>query len=119
MAKAYLLWKDTKYLNACIRCGELIWLRGILKKGPGICHGVAGSAYAHLLLYRLTGHQKYLYRAMKFADFITTDTFKKEARTPDTPFSLFEGLAGTVCLILDLIQPDQAEFPLIPTFFDY
>ena len=27
MGKAYLYWKEEKYLNACIRCGELIWVR--------------------------------------------------------------------------------------------
>lgn len=116
MAKAYLYWKDEKYLNSCIKCGELIWRKGLLKKGPGICHGVAGNGYAQLLLYRLTNDTKYLYRAHKFAEFLQTDTFKLQARTPDSPFSLFEGLAGTACFIVDLINPNNAEFPLIPVF---
>ncbi len=38
-AKAYLFWNDVKYLNACIKFGDLIWKQGLLKKGPGICHG--------------------------------------------------------------------------------
>lgn len=54
-ARAYKVWTDGKYLEACVRCGELTWQRGLLKKGPGICHGVAGSGYVFLLLYRLTG----------------------------------------------------------------
>lgn len=33
---------------------DLIWKRGVLRKGPGICHGVAGGGYAFLLYYRLT-----------------------------------------------------------------
>ncbi|PIO59265.1 hypothetical protein TELCIR_19278, partial [Teladorsagia circumcincta] len=40
------LWKrygDQKYLKAAVRCGELIWNKGVLKKGPGICHGVGGN----------------------------------------------------------------------------
>ena len=54
-ARAYKVWGDQKYLDVSLRCGELTWQRGLLKKGPGICHGVAGSGYVFLLLYRLTG----------------------------------------------------------------
>jgi hypothetical protein len=57
--------------------GSCIWEKGLLKKGPGICHGVAGGGYAHLLLYRLTNDKKYLYRAKKFAQFLHTDKFKQ------------------------------------------
>lgn len=64
-AKAYLINKKPQYLDTCIRCGELVWQKGLLKKGPGICHGVAGSAYVFLLLYRLTGNRKYIYRAQR------------------------------------------------------
>ena len=76
-AKAYLYWKEKKYLNACILADNCIWEKGLLKKGPGICHGVAGSGYAHLMLYRLTKDKKYLYRAKKFAQFLHTDQFKR------------------------------------------
>lgn len=64
-AKAYLINKKPQYLDTCIRSGELVWQKGLLKKGPGICHGVAGSAYVFLLLYRLTGNTKYIYRAQR------------------------------------------------------
>ncbi|XP_002742235.1 lanC-like protein 3, partial [Saccoglossus kowalevskii] len=36
LAKAYLTWNDSKYMEACLRCGELTWQRGLLRKGPGI-----------------------------------------------------------------------------------
>lgn len=42
LAKAYLTWKDDKCLKAALRCGEVVWEKGLLRKGPGICHGVAG-----------------------------------------------------------------------------
>lgn len=116
MAKAFMHYKDQKYLNSCIKCGELIWNCGLLRKGPGICHGIGGNGYSFLLLYRLTKDPKYLYRANKFAEFLNSDQFKQEARIPDSPYSLFEGLAGTVCFLSDLLNPDQAEFPLIPVF---
>ena len=43
LGKAYLLWKDEKYIQAALRCGELVWKKGLLRKGPGICHGIAGE----------------------------------------------------------------------------
>ncbi|XP_045196539.2 lanC-like protein 3 [Mercenaria mercenaria] len=117
LARAYKVWNDDKYLQACLRCGELTWRRGLLKKGPGICHGVAGSGYVFLLLYRLTGDQKHLYRALKFAEFLFTQEFQ-QARIPDSPYSLYEGWAGTVCFLADLLQPDKAEFPFFDVFVD-
>jgi hypothetical protein len=116
LAKAFTHFKDSKYLDACVRCSDLAWSKGLLRKGPGICHGVAGNGYVHLLLFRLTKDVKYLYRASRFAEFLNTDEFMKNARTPDSPFSLFEGLAGTVCFVADLLSPDDAEYPLFPAF---
>uniref|UniRef100_T1JC93 LanC-like protein 3 homolog n=1 Tax=Strigamia maritima TaxID=126957 RepID=T1JC93_STRMM len=88
---------------------ELVhWCHG----APGICHGIAGNGYVFLILYRLTNEKKHLYRAQRFADFMFTDDFKRHARTPDYPYSLHEGLAGTACYLADLFQPENAEFPL-------
>ena len=47
-----------------------MWGRGLLKKGPGACHGVAGSAYALLALYRATQNPMWLHRALQFAQFM-------------------------------------------------
>jgi len=116
MAKAYLYWKEDKYLRSCLKCGDLVWTKGLLKKGPGTCHGVAGSGYVFLLLYRLTGDPKHLHRAHAFADFIFSPEFSQGARTPDSPYSLYEGQAGTVCYLVDLLKPDQAAFPFFDVF---
>jgi lantibiotic modifying enzyme len=116
LAKAYLIFGKEKYLEACKKCGELVWEKGLLYKGPGICHGVAGNGYVFLLLYRLTRDLKYLYRASKFAEFLTNDIFRRHSRTPDRPYSLFEGYAGTVCFLLDLLDPDKASFPFMDVF---
>ncbi|XP_064627723.1 lanC-like protein 3 [Lineus longissimus] len=115
-AKAYLVWHEEKYLDACKQCAEVTWRKGLLKKGPGICHGVAGSGYVFLLLYRLTHDPKYLHRAVRFAEFMMTDEFKGGARTPDSPYSLYEGLAGTVCFLTDLLEPHKAAFPFFDVF---
>ncbi|XP_029180471.2 lanC-like protein 3 [Acropora millepora] len=116
LAKAYLTWMDDKYLQAAKKCAELTWRRGLLRKGPGICHGIAGSGYVFLLLYRLTKEDLYLYRAQRFAEFMQTEEFQKEARTPDSPFSLYEGLSGTVCFYADLLKPSMAAFPFFDVF---
>ena len=44
LVKAYLVLKDERYLQAALRCGDLTWRKGLLRKGPGICHGVAGES---------------------------------------------------------------------------
>lgn len=116
LSKAYLVWRDITILTACIKIGDLIWNFGLLKKGPGICHGIAGNGIAQLILFRLTKDEKYLYRARKFAEFIETTVFKREANTPDSPYSLYEGIAGTVCFITNLLNPHEAEFPFMPVF---
>lgn len=41
-------------MPAALRAGELVWQRGLLKKGPGLCHGVSGNAYALARLYKTT-----------------------------------------------------------------
>jgi hypothetical protein len=86
----------------------------------GICHGIAGNAYVFLVLHRLQGKEpKHLYRATKFAEFLNTETFKTQARSPDCPFSLYEGLAGTVCYLADLLHPNQAVFPFFDIHYNY
>lgn len=119
MAKAYIVFKEEKYLEACIKAGEVVWQKGLLLKGPGICHGIAGNGYVFMLLHRLTHNDKYLYRAKMFADFMTTEQFQKDARLPDNPESLYEGTAGTVCFLSDLLVPDKAEFPFQDVFSNY
>lgn len=116
MAKAYLYWKEEKYLRSCLKCGDLVWTKGLLKKGSGTCHGVAGSGYVFLLLYRLTGDLKHLHRAHSFADFMFSPEFTQGARTPDSPYSLYEGLAGTVCYLVDIQTHDKAAFPFLDVF---
>lgn len=101
-----------KFLRAAIRSGEAVWRRGLLKKGPGACHGISGNAYTFLMLYRITNDQTWLYRAMIFADFMDSDEFARGSRTPDRPLSLFEGWAAAACLFADLLHPETACFPL-------
>ena len=47
------------FFQGMLRAAELIWSDGLLKKGPGLCHGVAGNAYAMLAVWRHTGDEKW------------------------------------------------------------
>lgn len=69
------VFKEDKYLKEATECAEVIWLRGLLRKGYGICHGTAGNAYAFLSLYKLTQEKKHLYRSCKVRPPASADAF--------------------------------------------
>uniref|UniRef100_A0A6G1SP24 LanC-like protein 2 n=1 Tax=Aceria tosichella TaxID=561515 RepID=A0A6G1SP24_9ACAR len=110
LIKAYLVYREQSYLDSALACGDVIWQRGILKKGFSLCHGISGNAYAFLHLYQLTRDPKHLYRAGKFAQyyFERSDTITWRA---DSPASLFEGYAGLAYFLSDLLNPSEAKFP--------
>ncbi|NXH16977.1 LANC1 protein, partial [Bucco capensis] len=110
LIQAYKVFGEQQYLNDALQCAEVIWQHGLLKKGYGLCHGTAGNAYSFLALYNLTKNMKYLYRACKFAEWCLSYG-QHGCRTPDTPFSLFEGMAGTIYFLADLLVPTKAKFP--------
>lgn len=83
------------------KCVETTWEKGLLKKGVGLCHGIAGNGYALLV-------NGYVRHAACFADFMIDQLAELEHR-PDHPFSLFEGMAGAVCFMADLLMVLQGE----------
>ncbi|KAH6939169.1 hypothetical protein HPB50_016392 [Hyalomma asiaticum] len=107
---AHLVFKETRYLEQAKKCADVIWQRGILKKGYGICHGTAGNAYAFLRMYQVTRDCKYLHRAAKFCEWCF-DYGQHQCRIADRPFSLFEGMAGTIYFMADMLEPEKAAFP--------
>ncbi|GJQ75453.1 hypothetical protein Trydic_g17543 [Trypoxylus dichotomus] len=108
---AYKVFKDEKYLNLALKCGDVVWERGLLRKGYSICHGVAGNTYCFLELYQTTKDSKHLYRAVKFAEWCVDYTKEHEEYPPDRPLSLFEGISGPMYLLLDIQKPLEAKFP--------
>ncbi|XP_042143626.1 glutathione S-transferase LANCL1 isoform X1 [Ixodes scapularis] len=110
LALARTVFDDARYLDPLRKSVDVIWRRGLLKKGYGICHGVAGNAYAFLRMYQLTRELKYLHRAAKFAEWCF-DYGHHNCRIADRPFSLFEGMAGTIYYMADLLEPGKAAFP--------
>ena len=88
-----------RYLNSAAKISQIIWDRGLSRKGVGLCHGISGNVVILLKFYKATGIKKYLDRALAMADFMThwsQLTEQGQMRVPDHPWSLFEGLAGAV-----------------------
>eukprot|EP00775_Hariotina_reticulata_P002650 gene2650-2949_t len=108
-SKAYEVLRDAAYLSAATRAGQLVWRRGLLKKGPGLCHGVAGNAYALLKLWKVTQDPCWLQRGMQFAAFILSDQGRADWQVPDNPASLYEGAAGAICLMAELHRCKQQQ----------
>lgn len=57
------LTKNPRYLDEINQCCEVTWSCGLLTKGYGLCHGVAGNAYSFLDSFQSTGNSKWLHRA--------------------------------------------------------
>ncbi|XP_066155802.1 glutathione S-transferase LANCL1 [Euwallacea fornicatus] len=109
--EAYRTFGDKHYLYLAEKCADVIWFRGILRKGYSLCHGVAGNAYCFLEMFQTTKEPKYLYRAIRFAEYCMDYTKQKEEYSPDRPMSLFEGISGPMYLLLDIQDPLNAKFP--------
>jgi len=109
---AHQLWGGDQYLAAAKKAGHLVWQRGLLKKGGGLCHGTAGNGYALLHINQVTGEPLWLYRATCFAQWCM-NLSRADMRLPDRPLSLFEGLAGTSYFLHEMLEPETARFPCL------
>jgi len=86
---------------------DLIYRKGFLWKGVGLCHGVGGSVYALLAVSEILDPSgdfdqtdSYLLHATELAHLATTYqslTNSGEMSMPDHPRSLYEGVAGICC----------------------
>lgn len=125
LVKWYKITKNDTYLQQAHMAHHFIASHGLLKKGYGICHGVAGNAMMFIKLLQVTSHQPQ-YQAMyeqhlqKFATFMLQDQHKLVS-VPDNPCSLFEGIAGAVIVLHQIRQVLQSKSPLCEHFpaFDY
>ena len=70
------IFDDQKYMQAARRFADVIWERGLLRKGYGLCHGVSGNGYALLAMYQATGEQIYLWKAVKVSLIFSIKDFK-------------------------------------------
>lgn len=81
-----------EYLRLATRCGWNVFERGILLKGPGLCHGASGNALALLCLHEaLEGDSPFEDCAKQMALAALTPEFVERRARGDRPLSLFEG----------------------------
>jgi hypothetical protein len=95
--------------------GELIWEAGPLRKGAGLCHGTAGNGFALLRLHELTGDDRWLDRARRFAMHAIQQVDQQRAEVGRGRFTLWTGDIG-VALYVQACLDAQADFPTIDAF---
>jgi hypothetical protein len=99
-----------------LAAGEAIWAAGPLAKGPGLCHGTAGNAYAFLVLYERTQDPLWLQRARAFAMHAVTQAEVDATQCSQLRFSLWTGDLGLAIFLWDCIRA-QARYPTLDVFF--
>ncbi|MEE1656926.1 LanC-like protein [Microvirga sp. CF3062] len=92
--------------------GELTWKAGPLKKGPGLCHGTAGNAFAFLKLFERTGDTIWLDRARRFAMHAIMQSDAEAAYLGCRRFSLWTGDIGLACFLWECVR-GSARFPTV------
>eukprot|EP01132_Coremiostelium_polycephalum_P005036 gene5036-6266_t len=103
LIKSSQFFGEPSYLQVAEIASRVIWTKGLLKKGVGLCHSISGNAYSFLLLYQSTHKLQYLYQVVEFTKLCCNEQFFKQLHTPDNPLSLFEGDGGLAWLLQDLI----------------
>ena len=119
------IFPSNNFKNIAIKCNKCLWERGILYKGNGICHGMAGTCYALMKLYKFTKDLLYLKEALAIASTTFDPQIQKLVSEfsdpqrmcigkPDTPYSLMEGDGGLLIMYYDLVSLiDEDEDPMI------
>lgn len=106
---------DLLDLELAVAGGELTWRAGPLTKGPSLCHGTAGNAYAFLVLHRRTADELWLDRARAFALHAIGQVERERAAVGHGRYSLFTGDVG-VALFLRHLLDGEDRFPTMGPF---
>lgn len=106
---------DLLDLELAVAGGELTWRAGPLAKGPGLCHGTAGNAYAFLVLHRRTGDGRWLDCARAFGMHAIGEVERERAEVGRGRYSLFTGDLG-VALFLRHLLDGEDRFPTMGPF---
>jgi hypothetical protein len=84
--------------------GELTWRAGPPKKGPGLCHGTAGSGCAFLALHNRLGDERWLDRARRFAMHGLAQVEAGRERHGQGRYSLWTGDIGAALVAMQCID---------------
>jgi Lanthionine synthetase C-like protein len=106
---------DLLDVELAVAGGELVWRAGPLAKGPGLCHGTAGNAYAFLVLHRRTGDELWLERARAFGMHAIDQVENERAKLGRGRYSLFTGDLGVALFLRHLLDGDD-RFPTMGPF---
>ena len=106
---------DLLDLESAVAGGELTWRAGPLAKGPGLCHGTAGNAYAFLVLHRRTGDEIWLDRARAFGMHAIAQVERERAEVGRGRYGLFTGDVGVALFLRHLLDGDD-RFPTMGPF---
>jgi hypothetical protein len=87
---------------------ELTWRAGPLRKGPGLCHGTAGSGYALLKTFERTGDELWLERARAFAVHALEQAKRLRAERGGGRYSLWTGDLGAALFAADCLDRQTA-----------
>lgn len=104
LLKCSTLSNEKYFLQQAEKLSHVVWQRGLLRKGFSVCHGVAGNAYAFAYLYAVTKNDDYLKKLVSFVWFILDPEHNSLLDQPDNPYSLFEGISGTIWFLMDMLQ---------------
>ncbi|KAL7555175.1 hypothetical protein ACHAWF_018831 [Thalassiosira exigua] len=118
------LLRDRKYLERAEKIStNVIYCRGVLNKGVGLCHDISGNAYCFLAMHRgrkmldhsssemskLKGNE-WLQWAHHFAAFAIYHV-REMFHVPDRSYTLCKGITGLIMLLRDFHDPVHMRFP--------
>jgi Lanthionine synthetase C-like protein len=106
---------DLLDLELALAGSELTWRAGPIARGPGLCHGTAGNAYAFLVLHRRTGDDLWLERARAFGMHAIGQVERERATVGRGRYSLFTGDVGVALFLRHLLDGGD-HFPTMGPF---
>jgi len=104
---AYELTGQSLFLETARKTGEYCMNLSDFSFGH-LCCGAAGVSYGFLSLNRVDSEGPWFQQAFRFAEMATTGRLISQYR-----LSLYTGLAGIICLMLDLVNPERAAQPAV------
>jgi hypothetical protein len=110
---------------------DLVYRRGLLRKGVGLCHGVGGNVYGLLaasdildsgtsnsaaasIIGLAQNERKYFAKAVHMAYLAKSHddpAVLPDMRIPDHPWSLYEGMAGMCCAWAEVLCRVETRSP--------
>eukprot|EP00392_Amoebophrya_sp_AT5.2_P001452 g1454.t1 len=109
--------KTSRYLEEALSLGTFIFRYGVLNKGVGLCHGTAGNGFCFLALHRFCQGEdaRWLKYARVYCGKVKAWVNRNQALEKDAadwcdhPWSLYEGLAGTMVFLQAVLMALQRE----------